>query len=101
MSSKGYSAEKTTSSRQAARPTEEGPPPLHCGALGLGLLRIRDGGRLQGVPFAARSARVEARPAPPRVGTYDYGYVLRELRRIAMIGGVMLVLVVVFPFLLR
>lgn len=53
------------------------------------------------VPFAARSARVEARPAPPRVHTYDYGYVLRELRRIAMIGGVMLVLVVVFSFLLR
>jgi hypothetical protein len=53
------------------------------------------------VPFAARSARVEARPAPPRAHTYDYGYVLRELRRIAMIGGVMLVLVVVFSFLLR
>jgi len=53
------------------------------------------------LPFAARSARVEARPAPPRAHTYDYGYVLRELRRIAMIGGVMLVLVVVFSFLLR
>ena len=53
------------------------------------------------VPFPTRSARVEARPAPPRVHTYDYGYVLRELRRIAMIGGVMLVLVVVFSFLLR
>jgi hypothetical protein len=35
------------------------------------------------------------------VHTYDYGYVLRELRRIAMIGGVMLVLVIVFSFLLR
>ena len=54
------------------------------------------------IPFSARSTpATEPRIAQPRVHAYDYGYVLRELRRIAMIGSVMLVLVIVFSFLLR
>jgi len=38
---------------------------------------------------------------PGRARTYDYGYVLRELRRIAIIGGVTLLIVVVLSFVLR
>jgi hypothetical protein len=44
---------------------------------------------------------VDTTPAPPRVQTYDYSYVLRELRRIVIIGLVMLLLVVISSFMLR
>jgi hypothetical protein len=44
---------------------------------------------------------VEVTASPDRARTYDYGYVLRELRRIAIIGGATLLLVVVLSFVLR
>ena len=54
------------------------------------------------VPFTPRGRPVaETTPAPPQVRTYDYGYVLRELRRIVVIGGAALLLVVVLSFVLR
>jgi hypothetical protein len=54
------------------------------------------------VPFPTRSRpAVDTTPAPPRVQTYDYSYVLRELRRIVIIGLVMLLLVVISSFMLR
>jgi hypothetical protein len=54
------------------------------------------------VPFPSRSrAAAEITAAPPRVGTYEYGYVLRELRRIVTIGGAALLLVVVLSLILR
>jgi hypothetical protein len=54
------------------------------------------------VPFPSRSrAAAETTAAPARVGTYEYGYVLRELRRIVTIGGAALLLVVVLSLILR
>jgi hypothetical protein len=44
---------------------------------------------------------MDATPSPARARVYDYGYVLGELRRIAIIGGVTLLLVVVLSFVLR
>ncbi len=52
--------------------------------------------------FASRSrSAAEATAAPPRPQAQDYRYVLRELRRIAIIGGATLVLVVVLSLVLR
>jgi hypothetical protein len=54
------------------------------------------------VPFAPRSRpAAETTDAPLHVRIYDYGYVARELRRIAIIGGAALLLVVVLSFVLR
>jgi hypothetical protein len=54
------------------------------------------------VAFPARGRPpVDAALSPARAHTYDYGYVLRELRRIAIIGGATLLLVVVLSFVLR
>ena len=54
------------------------------------------------VPFAPRSRpAAETTAAPPQGRTYDYGYVLRELRRIVIIGGASLLLVVVLSLVLR
>jgi hypothetical protein len=54
------------------------------------------------VPFTPRSRpAAETATAPPQVGIYDYGYVLRDLRRIVIIGGAALLLVVVLSFVLR
>jgi hypothetical protein len=52
------------------------------------------------VPVRGRS-QVEVAPSPARARTYDYGYVLRELRRIAVIGGATLLLVIVLSLVLR
>ena len=53
------------------------------------------------VPFAPRQPVVQATSTPPQARIYDYGYVLRELRRIAIIGGGALLLVVILSFVLR
>ena len=54
------------------------------------------------VPFTPRGRpAAETAAAPPQVRIYDYGYVLRDLRRIAIIGGAALLLVVVLSFVLR
>ena len=54
------------------------------------------------VPFTPRGRpAAEAAAASPQVRTYDYSYVLRELRRIVVIGGAALLLVVVLSFVLR
>jgi hypothetical protein len=54
------------------------------------------------VSFAPRSRpAAETTSASPQVRIYDYGYVLRELRRIVIIGGAALLLVVVLSFVLR
>ena len=54
------------------------------------------------MPFTPRSRpAAETGAAPPQARTYDYGYVLRELRRIVVIGGAALLLVVVLSFVLR
>ena len=54
------------------------------------------------VPFAPRGTPAsETTATSPQVRTYDYGYVLRELRRIVIIGGAALLLVVVLSFVLR
>jgi len=54
------------------------------------------------VPFTPRSRpAAETTAAPPQVHIYDYGYVLRDLRRIAIIGGAALLLVVILSFVLR
>jgi len=54
------------------------------------------------VPFTPRSrAAAETATPPPQVRIYEYGYVLRELRRIVIIGGAALLLVVVLSFVLR
>jgi hypothetical protein len=52
------------------------------------------------VPIRGRP-QVEVTPSPARTRAYDYGYVLRELRRIAFIGGATLLLVVVLSLVLR
>jgi hypothetical protein len=53
------------------------------------------------MPLASRgSAPAEAAvPSQPRV--HDYGYVVRELRRVAVIGTATLLLVVVLSLVLR
>lgn len=54
------------------------------------------------VPFTRRSRpAAETTAAPPQVHIYDYAYVLRELKRIAIIGGAALLLVVILSFVLR
>jgi hypothetical protein len=53
------------------------------------------------VPFTPRRPVGQAAPAPPQTRIYDYGYVLRELRRIAIIGGGAMLLLVVLSFVLR
>ena len=53
------------------------------------------------VPFAPRRPVVQATATPPQARIYDYGYVLRELRRIAIIGGGAMLLVVILSFVLR
>jgi hypothetical protein len=54
------------------------------------------------VPFTPRSTRAaESTAASPQVRTYDYSYVLPELRRIVIIGGAALLLVVILSFVLR
>lgn len=54
------------------------------------------------VPFAPRSRpAAEATAAPQRARVHDYRYVLRELRRIAIIGTATLLLVVVLSLVLR
>jgi hypothetical protein len=54
------------------------------------------------LPFPPRSRpSAETNTAPPAVHIYDYSYVFRELRRIAVIGGVALLLIIVLSFVLR
>jgi hypothetical protein len=54
------------------------------------------------LPFTPRSRpAAETASASPQVRTYDYSYVLRELRRIVVIGGAALLLIVVLSFVLR
>ena len=53
------------------------------------------------VPFPSRGRPAADTITPPQVRTYDYGYVLRELRRIVIIGGAALLLLVVLSFVLR
>jgi len=54
------------------------------------------------VPFAPRSRpAAEATAAAPHARAHDYRYVLRELRRIAIIGAATVLLVVVLSLVLR
>ncbi len=56
-----------------------------------------------GMPPLAPPSRPAAEPAvaPTRARVHDYGYVLHELRRIAVIGSATMLLVVVISFVLR
>jgi hypothetical protein len=54
------------------------------------------------MPLAPRArTAAEATAVAPRPRAQDYGYVLRELRRIVIIGAATLLLVVVLSFVLR
>jgi hypothetical protein len=53
------------------------------------------------VPFPSRGRLAADATTPPQVRTYEYGYVLRELRRIVIIGGAALLLLVILSFVLR
>jgi hypothetical protein len=54
------------------------------------------------VPFTPRGRpAAQTAAAPPQVRIHDYSYVVRELRRIAIIGGGALLLVVILSFVLR
>jgi len=54
------------------------------------------------VPFPSRGRpSAETATITPQVRTYEYGYVLRELKRIVIIGGGVLLLLVILTFVLR
>ena len=53
------------------------------------------------VPFPARSRPAPETAGPATIRMYGHGNVLGELRRIVIIGGATLLLVVILSFVLR